>query len=575
MSKSILVASPDMAFGELLRSSLMEAGEYSVQYVKTGTDVLASISSLVFDLAFLDGEIQDQPLGLLIDAMRIKLPDIKVVVVPLADEENFPSAQELGADAFIKKPPYLPDLITITVGLLSGGSIKSSAEPKPDLPFDDIVLPVTELAAQENLQEKDELVKWFSESSALAAVIIKGKQLIASAGEINDAALHNLIDEVQGYITPGSREELIRFSSLGTGGQDRLVYAAHLTPELTGVLVYEVSTLFSSARTESATLAQALVKASTPVSPGDQIGSTWTPEAQEALSAEGNLNTEEKTSSEAKPDEIVEKIPEGAQQPIIAKEVFPSTGPLPELIEKNATDGDGEIPFPWQASEKPVEETKIETDREPGLPSEFVQEIGRSSDSVSGSIPPSIPVGIESTFPAEVGLPIQTEPAETPSLEKTDSSSADDLIAEIAPERPDLAKTAELESLKSHPLQDVVQQTFVLVPGDPKTFLVGELADDVAKWIPEICAAHRWQLNAIAIRPVYMQLSIEVPNSLLSTETVKILRNDSSNYIFLKNPSWRSAEAERDFWAEEHLEVDPEKPINQHDLRIFINRMHG
>ncbi len=575
MSKSILVASPDMAFGELLRSSLMEAGEYNVQYVKTGTDVLASISSLIFDLAFLDGEIQDQPLGLLIDAMRIKLPDIKVVVVPLAEEENFPSAQELGADAFIKKPPYLPDLITITVGLLSGGSIKSSAEPKPDLPFDDIVLPVTELAAQENLQEKDELVKWFSESSALAAVIIKGKQLIASAGEITDAALHNLIDELQGYITPGSREELIRFSSLGSSEQDRLVYAAHLTPELTGVLVYEVSTLFSSARSESATLAQALAKASTPVIPGEQLGSTWTPEAQEALSEDANLKMEEKPSSEAKPDDIVEKIPEGAQQPKIVKEEFPSTGPLPEDSEKEKTDMAEETPFPWQASEKHIEETKIETGGEPELPSESAQEIGWSIDSVPGSIPSSIPVGIESKIPAEVELPIKSEPAEAPSLEKAISSSADDLIAAIAPERPDLAKTAELEPLKSHPPQDVIQQTFVLVPGDPKTFLVGELADDMTKWIPEICAAHRWQLNAIAIRPVYMQLTLEVPNSLPSAETVKILRNDTSNYVFLKNPSQRPAEAERDFWAEEHLEVDPEKPISQHDLRIFINRMHG
>lgn len=541
MPKSILVATPDGAFGELLRSSLMEKGEYNIQLVQTGTDVLASISSLVFDLAFLDAEIKDQPVELLIDAVRIKLPGIKVVVIPPPDKEDYPSAGELGADGILKKPFYAPDLVSITEGIFSGKSPEKPAEPRSDMPFDDIVLPVTELATQENLLEKDELVKWFSESSALAAVIIKGESMIASVGELADSSLHELINDIQGRLAPGSREEMIRFRSLGSTGQDRMIYAVHLTPELTGISVYEVATLFSAARAESAILRQALTNVAAPGEPAASAKGAWAPENEIGAAAPAT----EKPGLDEPPEPVLKE------------------GPL-----------DGEVkpqPVPDNDGNPPEKEKQVSTQTGIGIPEPAARDEG---------------AGVNAAQPGQA-LPDEPQPQSDSLVEKieiappepensgAESLSENDIMAAITPERPDLAKTAELAPATSRSLQELVHQSFILVPGDPKTFLTGELADDLAKWLPEICAVHQWDLDAIAMRPVYMQITVAVPDYLPSQETIKTLRNESSNYIFLKYPDRRSTSHGQDFWAEEHLEFDREKPVSQHDLRIFINRMHG
>lgn len=551
----------------------MESGEYNVQLVQTGTDVLASISSLVFDVAFLDGEIKDQPVELLIDAVRIKLPGIKVVVVPPAGKEDFPSAKELGADGLIKKPFYLPDLLSITTELINGAAVQKPEGPKLDMPFDDVVLPVTELATQEYLLEKEELVKWFSESTALAAIIVKGDQMIASVGEIADSTLHNLIKEVHGHLTPGSREELIQFSNLGATTQDRLIYATHLTSDLTGVLLYEVSTLFSSARAEAATLSQALVKAAAPQETVSTASGSWAPEEPGVAADVDHTKQEVAPGIERKPEDEVPK-PEESQPQLAQKEEMTSS----EILETSPAQINiatpEEVPFPWQNDEKPVEPTIPEVEAE----SNFSQDVPtEKAEPGTDKIP-----NAEITPDQEIKPVLdQSQPgspemaADVPAQIQDLASSTEDLMAGITPERPDLAKTATLTPASSKPPEDRVHQTFVLVPGDPKTFLVGELADDIAKWIPEICKAHDWQLDAIAIRPVYMQFTLEVPKSLPSGETIKIVRNESSNQVFFKYPSRRSAESGGDFWAEEHLEIDRDKPVSQHDLKIFINRMHG
>lgn len=564
MPKSILVATPDGAFGELLRSSLMEKGDYNIQLVQTGTDVLASISSLVFDLAFLDAEIKDQPVELLIDAVRIKLPGIKVIVIPPPDKEDYPSAGDLGADGLLKKPFYAPDLVSITEGIFSGKSPEKPAEPKSDMPFDDIVLPVTELATQENLLEKDELVKWFSESSALAAVIIKGESMIASVGDLGDATLHELIKDIQGRLTPGSREELIRFRSLGSAGQERLIYAVHLTPELTGISVYEVATLFSAARAESSILSQALAKAAVPGGTLAAAAGTWAPEhAIDSAASISDLQGTEKPSETVQPEE-----PSGGEL-----KPQPVTGDGENSPEKEIQ----EIPDGSSSETPEISPDLAKSDAQISLENRGENpEPGVKDEGGDANVEPSEKILTDESQPQPEILEDKSETLGT-ELKKSasDSLSEIDLIAAITPEQPDLAKTAELAPASTQPPREMVHQSFILVPGDPKTFLTGNLADDLAQWLPEICAAHQWDLDAIALRPVYVQITVAVPEYLSSQETIKTLRNESSDYIFLKYPNRKPTGKGQDFWAEEHLEFDREKPVSQHDLRIFINRMHG
>ncbi|MEM5774167.1 MAG: hypothetical protein AAGU05_04130, partial [Anaerolineaceae bacterium] len=63
MPKQILVASPHLAFGELLRLSLEESGQYRVRLVQTGGEARGSVGKAIFALLILDADLKDGPFG--------------------------------------------------------------------------------------------------------------------------------------------------------------------------------------------------------------------------------------------------------------------------------------------------------------------------------------------------------------------------------------------------------------------------------------------------------------------------------------------------------------------------------
>ena len=82
MAKNILVATPQPAFGELLRLSLEESGRYRVRLVQNGREALSSAQHIVFALAILDTGLSDPPLTFVAQGFRDLRAGVRILVIP-------------------------------------------------------------------------------------------------------------------------------------------------------------------------------------------------------------------------------------------------------------------------------------------------------------------------------------------------------------------------------------------------------------------------------------------------------------------------------------------------------------
>src|SRR6266498_3315347 len=111
MTVNILVATPHTAFGELLRISLAESGQYQVRLVPTGKEVRISARQFPYQLAILDSALNDEPFVPLCKDLIQSQPGIRLVIIPPENNPNHPSLGGLMPHAYLSRPFYLPDLL--------------------------------------------------------------------------------------------------------------------------------------------------------------------------------------------------------------------------------------------------------------------------------------------------------------------------------------------------------------------------------------------------------------------------------------------------------------------------------
>jgi DNA-binding NarL/FixJ family response regulator len=332
MAKFILAASPDAGFKETLRSSLADTGGYNVVLAASGADVLSSIGNLAFDVAILDSQITDFPLPALVDAVKLKLPEAKILVVPTTDPLSSLTLEDYGVDAFINKPFFVPDLLEVIQKLIRGEPLqKSTAVEMPfqeDAPtamrdifseeiakvgwpaeigsgqngndiFSTLILPLEDVLSAtkpnpENGQESqpgteglkeippaqflemEELAKWFSESTARSAMLVSGSEVVATSGDIDSDTGKKLTEEIPARFITSEARELIRFIPPQQGTGNRLLYAAALGSKKYIVLLYEANTSYSIIREQADRLKRRLVDSAMPtLLQSEEVTQAW------------------------------------------------------------------------------------------------------------------------------------------------------------------------------------------------------------------------------------------------------------------------------------------------------------
>lgn len=114
--------------------------------------------------------------------------------------------------------------------------------------------------------------------------------------------------------------------------------------------------------------------------------------------------------------------------------------------------------------------------------------------------------------------------------------------------------------------------TLYLAPRATRQFLVGGLAQQLRRWLPEICRSYGWELTALAVRPDYLRWTLSDFPEVLTREMLQIVRAKTTQRIFRVYPNLREAKSPDDFWAPGYLVDMQDKDFSTQALMAHIAR---
>jgi REP element-mobilizing transposase RayT len=89
----------------------------------------------------------------------------------------------------------------------------------------------------------------------------------------------------------------------------------------------------------------------------------------------------------------------------------------------------------------------------------------------------------------------------------------------------------------------------LIIPRFSDHYLTGDITKDLVTWIKEICISYGWRLEAITVRPGYLQWIMAVPLTANPAQFMRIMRQQTSQKIFEDYPRFKRKNVSPDFWA--------------------------
>ena len=421
----------------------------------------------------------------------------------------------------------------------------------------------------------------------------------------------------------------MRFIRLDSDKQDYLVYATRMVGDLTIILVFGPSSPLSQIRPQTKSLAQSMAalpprqetseqaQSQRPTFPAaadqpesdpllSQSGSSMNPEYHQTeepgpFSSQDKFaeNTsgdfpDEAISSPVQPDSASASTGDFIEQPLDDFDIIsrvqsgftPSNGsqladetsnlpmdeeaafdiPVPDL---KAVLG----PIPTPDPDLPEDETDvnlpISTEKEKSTPAAAVTQTMRTA----GHASPQSSMQAGSDLQDAAGMAVD-DPRTAEIKQALHEMFPEPDIDPLEDTRPHIVSAitslGQLEPVS--PAMSQLKYTCILIPRMPNHFLTGSLADLVGQWIQQVCLAYGWRLEAISIRPEYLQWTVQVAPSISPGNVVRIIRQRSSYQIFNKNLQYRDENPSGDFWAAGYLIVSGAQPPSSQLLREYIDQ---
>ncbi|MGD8603726.1 MAG: response regulator [Anaerolineales bacterium] len=350
------------------------------------------------------------------------------------------------------------------------------------------------------------------ETSAVAALLTRGSDVWAYAGELTQAqvqALTSLIAEF--WNTEDPTRAIARFISLPESDSDFMFYGTHVAGGIVLSLVFSAETPFGMIRRQAQSLAHTLSE----IDPSDHV-SMPVPESEEE-------------DEESLPEFDFES--EGfklTQDP----GVFFSDLDFPPPDPEQEAEGEAELEELEQAPEmkEPEPEPRLEEPEPEPIPSDWVPDREQRVDH----------------------LDFLEQPAAEPTVEETLPTPA--------------AKAAGGPLPKSE-----VDMSFslVLVPRFPEHRLTGSLAEELHRWVERLCLAWDWRADRIDIEPAYVAVTLTIPPEAAPASVVSQLRDDLSQRVLDNFPELARDLPSGRFWARGFLLKAGDRPKDEH-IQAFI-----
>ncbi|MBL7163752.1 MAG: transposase [Anaerolineales bacterium] len=536
MPVRVLITTNIRSLGELMQQALQETGRYRVELADGAEQALECVQSERVAVAILDFGAVPDPIALIADLRDIS-PNLRIVAMPSSADEEQTVADQSVVDAWLSVPFYLPNLIETLAAIVDDHGVESIAAPELErLPFPSVVpkKTVSRQPAPEWLQDVNRVAQHLTrlslESTAQAALITRGSQLWAYAGQLPQPAAEELARAVGHYWAHDGGSDLARFIRLDATNSEYMMYATSLGGDYVLALAFETEMPFTEMRTHAGDLARKLS----------------TPPVDDTAARRVDSVLQQETASE-------EMFPVG--EPAAADFIGEDLPPIPTDWRPDQDVAEGRQAFfeDLLASMDIPQPNGVEVD-EVEMPTPAVP-IG---DRIDSSVPP-IPLPLGDDLEAALDLSLaKTRP--TP-LNETET-----LVEEEAPVS--VLKPGALESDTST-LHNLTYAC-VLVPRLPQHHLVGDLATFLAQWVTQLSLAFGWRLEHLAIRPDYLHwISVCPPNSSPGM-MVHNIRQETSQYIFSEIPRLERENPSGEFWASGYLIVNGRDPFSRQMVQEFI-----
>ena len=100
-------------------------------------------------------------------------------------------------------------------------------------------------------------------------------------------------------------------------------------------------------------------------------------------------------------------------------------------------------------------------------------------------------------------------------------------------------------------VQNFTELSYVclLIPRFSDHYLIGDITEELVEWMKQICISYGWRLDAIAVRPGYVQWVMNVPLNANPAQFMRIIRQQTSQKIFDDFPRFKQKNISGQFWA--------------------------
>jgi REP element-mobilizing transposase RayT len=523
MTKSLLIVSADTTFAQVLLHGLEQEG-YRVQITKGKGETVVRADEENSSLAFLDMDLGYRNVLDTGQALRMLNPDIRFIV--FSREGTRPVLDELHPWMFSPKPYFLPDVLN----MLNNNSIPPTQSPNnrevqtsnPALPW----LGDVTRAAQH-------LTRLTLESSAQAALITRGDNLWAYAGQLSQGAAKELAVAVTRHWDGQKGSDLLRFVRLEATKAEHMLYATRLADDVVLALVFDAETPFSTIRSQAGQLVNRL--------------STQNPEV-----AEPSVGQKPLPASYDMPTEYIEDDSnQDLNIPSIAEILSDVPPPRPEPGARLAEEDDY-VPPP-----SPSRSRQYSRESSPAVHANDLLVSNQENEQTVEHVVEDLDATMPSKSRRRPETPIRRPmPGE---LDETRPHSITEVAGRVM-----------LEPIS--PGLYNLTYACLLVPRFSNHYLTGDMADRISEWLPQICIAFGWRLEYLAVRPEYVQWVLNVPPATSPGYLMRIVRQQTSEKIFTEFPKLKKENPSGDFWAPGYLIMGGTQPHPPQLVKDYIKQ---
>jgi len=531
MTKSLLLVTAETAFANLLLHGLEQEG-YRVHIVKGKGEAVVRADESNCSLAFLDMDLGYRAVLDIGRALRMLNPSIRFIV--FSRDDTPPALDDIRPWKLSLKPYYLPDLLNM-LNDKSTPISKPIASPQANVSVTSRDVQTSNPALpwlQDVTKAAQHLTRLTLESSAQAALITRGDNLWAYAGQLSQGAAKELAVTVTRHWDGQKGSDLLRFVRLEATKAEHMLYATRIADDVVLALVFDAETPFSTIRTQAGQLAHSLSI------PGAEKMETPVEQKQ-------NL-----ASYDAPTDYLDDESSEDVDYPNISDILADIPPPIPD---GSTTPNEGD----WGTHPSPSHSSQYSRESSPAV---RVNDLLVSNQNNEQTVE-HVVEDLDATMPSKSRRRPET-PVRRPMPGELDETRPHSIT--------EVAGRVMLEPIS--PGLYNLTYACLLVPRFSSHYLTGDMSDRLSEWLPQICIAFGWRLEYLAVRPEYVQWVVNVPPATSPGYLMRIMRQQTSEKVFIEFPRMKKENPSGDFWAPGYLIMGGAQPHPPQLVKDYIKQ---